>query len=406
MYDTAFEDGGKTWAPGVYLHGIKEKTNRLAGETTIRLIDRWICSVVRVKAITRTTEDKEHSYLLEFVPHGKNVIRSEVIPQSLLVGRITDLMQFLRPLAMSVLYENGELVRDYLDHEHKKFSAEHPEHFLESVKVVGWHSPGKTFILPTEIIGERNGVWFDGKNVALYGKGGDFDTWKNEVATPCEGNSYLVLGFSCAFAGPLLEPLNIPGLGIHYFGVSTTGKSTALAVAASAWGQEKFAISWSATINGLEAAAMNRSSTLLVLDESHQVDPKVLDGGVYLLLNRTGKATMNKDRSAREIARWYPCLFSSGERSVETHQTTAKIEHKVGQALRIVDVPVVFGPHGLFTDIHGAKNGAKFSDRLRTAAGTHYGYAGPVFIEHLIKDCAELGLAARRRLSWKNSEAI
>src|SRR5262249_16728972 len=108
--------------------------------------------------------------------------------------------------------------------------------------------------------------------ISIHGK----TRWPHRVRC----NSYLVLGLSCAFAGPLLEPLNIPGLGIHYFGVSTTGKSTALAVAASAWGQEKFAISWSATINGLEAAAMNRSSTLLVLDESHQVDPKVLDGGV------------------------------------------------------------------------------------------------------------------------------
>src|SRR5262249_39363918 len=131
----------------------------------------------------------------------------EVMPQSLLVGRITDLMQFLRPLGISGLFENGEYIRDYLDHEHKKFSAEHPEHFLESVKGSGWHSPGKTFILPTEIIGDPTGVWFDGKNVALYGKNGDFDIWKTNVAAPCEGNPYLILGLSSAFAGPLLELL-------------------------------------------------------------------------------------------------------------------------------------------------------------------------------------------------------
>jgi hypothetical protein len=236
VYDTPFEDAGKLWAPGVYLHGIEEKTVR--GETTIRIFDRWITSVVRVQAITRTAEGKEHSYLLKFVSHGdgENIVRHEVMPQSLLVGRIADLMHFLRPLGISAMYENAELIRDYLDREHKKFGAEHPEHFLEAVKVAGWHPPGKTFVLPTEIIGDSNGVWFDGKNVALYGRGGDFDTWKTKVAVPCLGNSYLVLGLSCAFAGPLLEPLCIPGLGLHYHGESSTGKSTVLAVAGSAWG--------------------------------------------------------------------------------------------------------------------------------------------------------------------------
>jgi putative DNA primase/helicase len=400
VYDTPFEDGGKLWAPGVYLHGIQEKT--VCGETTISLIDRWITSVMRVLAITRTKEGREHSYLLEFIEHGENVLRREVIPQSLLVGRITDLMQFLRPLGISVLYENKEFIRDYLDGQHKKFSAEHPECFLEAVKVVGWHPSGKTFVMPTEIIGDKTRVWFDGKNVACFGKAGDFESWKTEVAAPCEGNPYLILAASCAFAGPLLEPLNIPGLSIHYHEASSTGKSTALAVSASALGNgatdsrsNKFMLSWNTTLNGLEAAAMNRSSTLLVLDESHEVDPKVLDRSAYMVLNGTGKSTMHKDRSARETAHWHTCLLSSGERSIETHQTSAGIEHKVGQTVRIIDVAVATGEHGLFGDIHGAENGHKFSERLRNMAATHYGQAGPSFLQRLIPNYADLGLSDR-----------
>jgi putative DNA primase/helicase len=394
VYDTPFEEGGKRWAEGVYRHDIEEKTVR--GETTIRLIDRWICSVMRVKAITRTAEGQEHSYLLEFVSHGENVLRRVVMPQSLLVGHVAELMQFLRPLGVSGLFENREFIRDYLDHEHKKFGAEHPEHFMEAVKVVGWHHPPKTFILPTEIIGDPHGVWFDGQNVALYGKGGKFEVWKTKVAAPCEDNSYLVLAACCGFAGPLLEPLNIQGLAIHYSGNSTTGKSTALAVAASVWGQKKFALAWNASLNGLEAAATSRSSTLLVLDESHQVpDAKVLDAAIYLLLNGTGKAVMNRERRAKEIARWYPSLLSSGERPVEAHQATAKIEHKVGQTVRMIDVPVVNGPLGLFTNLHGAKDGAKFSDSLRDMTMTHYGHAGPLFVQHLIANYACLGLDVR-----------
>jgi putative DNA primase/helicase len=398
VYDTPFEDGSKLWASGVYFHGIEEKTVR--GETTIRFIDRWISSVMRVKAITRTAAGKEHSYLLEFVSHDGNVLQRQVLPQSLLVGHITDLMQFLRPLGISVLFENREYIRDYLDHEHQKFSAEHPEHFLESVKVVGWHSPGKTFVLPTEIIGDKTRVWFNGQNVACFGESGDFETWKTKVATPCEGNSYLVFGLSTAFAGPLLEPLNIAGLGIHLYGVSTTGKSTVLDVGGSAWGVTqgvpRFTLSWHNTINGLEAAATNRSSTLIVLDESHQVDPKVLDAAVYMLLNKIGKGRMHRDTSSREVAGWYPCVLSSGERSIETHQTSAKIEHKVGQTVRIIDVLVVDkGENGLFTDLHGTEKGEEFSQQLRNSVAKHYGHAGPLFVQHLIKNYASLSLRDR-----------
>jgi putative DNA primase/helicase len=133
-----------------------------------------------------------------------------------------------------------------------------------------------------------------------------------------------------------------------------------------------------------------------VLDESHQIpEAKDLDSAVYLLLNSTGKATMNKDRSARDVAYWIPCLLSSGERSIETHQSSARIEHKIGQLVRIVDIPVVFGPHGLFTDIHDAKSGRTFSDALRASAAKHYGFAGPLFVKSLIENYAGLSLDAR-----------
>ena len=191
----------------------------------------------------------------------------------------------------------------------------------------------------------------------------------------------MIVALSCALAGPPLEPLNIPGLGLHFFGDSTTGKTTSLAVSASPWGPEKFVIFWRTTINGLEIQAISRSSTLIPVDESHQVDPRVLDAGVYMLLNGTAKARMNKDATPREIEHWRACVLSTGERSIETHQVNANIDHKVGQTVRIIDVPVLNGQHGLFGDIHNAKNGAEFADSLREAGGRHYGHAGPSFIK-------------------------
>jgi putative DNA primase/helicase len=395
-YGLPFIVGTEHFKEGVYYHCLNEEKDASGNVVTIA-VDLWICSILRVLCIVRTDSGNEHAYLLEYVPHGETQSRRAVLSQALLLGRGEEAMKELRDLGISVLGNNAKYVREYLDGQHLKFSSQKtPDDFWTSVKVIGWAPVGERFVLPNEIIGRQTGVWFSGRiNIAHYRKSGDFNVWKSRVAAPCEGNSYLILALSCAFAGPLLEPLNIPGLGFHYFGDSTTGKSTSLAVSASAWGPEKFMISWRTTINGLEIQAASRSSTLIPVDESHQVDPKVLDASVYMLLNGTAKARMNKDISPREIEHWRACVLSSGERSIETHQATAKIEHKVGQTVRIIDVPVVTGPYGLFEDIHEAKNGAEFSDALRDAATRHYGHAGPSFVEKFIANFAGLQLSAR-----------
>ncbi len=396
LFLTAFKANDRFFQPGVYYHFLKTEKDADGNKIEVA-VDLWICSVLRVLCIVRTDSGNEHAYLLEYIPHGETQPRRAVLAQALLLGRAEEAMKPLRDMGISVLGSKAKYVREYLDCQHLEFSNQKtPDDFWISVKVIGWAPVGERFVLPSEIIGRQNGVWFSGKtNIAHYRKSGDFELWKTKVAAPCEGNSYLILALSCAFAGPLLEPLNIPGLGIHFFGDSTTGKSTSLAVAASAWGPEKFMISWRTTINGLEIQAASRSSTLIPVDESHQVDPKALDASVYMLLNGTAKARMNKDTSPREIEHWRACVLSSGERSIETHQTNAKIEHKVGQTVRIIDVPVVTGPHGLFADIHDAKNGAEFSDALRDAAAKHYGHTGPLFIRRLIKNYAGLALPAR-----------
>ena len=81
------------------------------------------------------------------------------------------------------------------------------------------------------------------------------------------GNSRLVLAVSCAFAALLLHPAGAESGGLHFVGESSTGKTTALKVAASVFGAPDYLQRWRATTNGLESLARLRSDTLLVLDE-------------------------------------------------------------------------------------------------------------------------------------------
>ena len=134
-----------------------------------------------------------------------------------------------------------------------------------------------------------------------------------------------------------------------------------------------------------------------MLDESHMIPRKDLDAGIYLLANGVAKTRMTKEITPRELSRWRVCVISSGERSIESHLAAMKIDHKVGQGIRIADVPVT-GSYGIFEDLHGRTEGAAFADELRGAAAQYYGIAGPLFVERLIEELSS-GLSLSTRLA-------
>jgi putative DNA primase/helicase len=302
LYKVPFISEGAGYRAGVYWHFVEEEKDDDGNKVSV-LVDLWILSVLEVVAIVRTGAGREHSYLIEYIPHGEIASHYEVLSQAALLGRAEEALKTLRDTGVSALQKHSKLIQSYLDNQHLRFGAEHPEHFWESVKAIGWHGE-KTFVLPHEIIGVQNKVWFAGKgDVAEYGRKGTLETWRTNVALPCRDNPYLMVGLSLSISGPLLELLAIPGIALHYYGDSTTGKSTALLVGASAWGSPKFLLTWNGTANGLESQAASRSSTLIPLDESHLAEAKHLDAAIYLLLNGVSKNRMTRDAAARAIIR-------------------------------------------------------------------------------------------------------
>jgi putative DNA primase/helicase len=226
-------------------------------------VDPRICSVLEVLAIVRTRSGGGHGYLIEFIPHGETRVRRKILSQAALLGRPEEALKALRDIGVSVLQKHAKLVRDYLDSQHLRFSAERPEDFWESVDLVGWHSP-ECFVLPSEIIGNQNGVWFNlCGEPAQYDKRGHLADWQQNVAALCVGNPYLLFAVSSSLSGPLLEPLNIQSIGNHLHGDSSTGKTTSLDVATSVWGPRDFRLTWSQTVNRLEEHAASRCDTAL-----------------------------------------------------------------------------------------------------------------------------------------------
>jgi putative DNA primase/helicase len=383
----------KYWRPGIYYHFVHEEKDD-DGNITQTLVDYWFISYLVVLAIVRTASGKEHGYLIEYVAHGEQTPRRLVLPQSLLLGRADEAFKILRSHGVTVLNKHLKTIRSYLDEQHLEFNAGKPEHFWTSTKTVGWYSE-KSFLLPDEIIGEAAGVCFNGNGEgALYNKAGSYRGWRDYVAAPCKGNNYLVFALSSSFTGPLLKWLSITGAGVHFYGDSSVGKTTAQYVGIASWASPDFMIPWRATSNGLEGEAACRCDTFIALDDSHQADLKTLDNGLYMLINGMPKPRMNRDSSRKENQIWRVFALSSGERSLETHLGAAHIDHKAGQAVRVIDV-CVKAAYGLFDDLHGCADGKLFSEKLTRDCAKYYGHAAPLFVKKLIAKMSSISLQTR-----------
>lgn len=370
--------GNKAYRAGVYLHGAIRK------EDQVFAADDWICAPLVVSAKTASKEDSEYGRLLEFIS-SHNIPKKWSMPMGLLAGDGTEILNRLLSDGLEFDYPNRKKIPHYL-------SSAQPAKFLRCATRTGWQS-SDSFVLPDEVIGHAD-IWFQsGQRIAAYARAGTLEDWKQRVAAKASGNPFLMFALSLSLSGPLLERLNIPGMGVHLFGDSTTGKTTTLEAAASTWGGEKYRRAWRATANGLEGICVQHTDTLLILDEIAEINPKDLDEVTYFLLNGQGKTRSDRSGEARPATRWRVAVLSSGEQSIKNKLLSANITVKEGQGLRILDVPVS-GHHGLFDELHDAASAAQFADNLRQAAKEHYGHAGPAFVKAIINQHAD-GLAAR-----------
>ena len=235
------------------------------------------------------------------------------------------------------------------------------------------------------MIGEGR-IWFQSNiRVAAYARAGSLQQWQRSVAARAIGNRFLVFGIAYSLCGPLLYALNIPGVGIHVYGDSTTGKTTLLQIGSSCWGNgEHYKRSWRATANGLEGVCVQHTDTLLVLDEIAEINARDLDQVAYFAINGQGKSRASRHGEARPEMRWRVPIFSCGEQSVAGKLASDGRSIKAGQQMRLLDIPVS-GKYGLFDNLHGFESGAAFSDALRSAANTDYGHVGPELVRTILE---------------------
>ena len=260
---------------------------------------------------------------------------------------------------------------------------------------IGWHD--NVFVLPdgaigTSAINELFLLQQTGSLKHAFRKRGTLFDWQENVAKLAPGNSRLVLAVSTAFAAALIGRCDAESGGIHFRGPSSTGKSTALIMAASVWGggeEGDYVRSWRTTSNGLEGVALAHCDALLCLDELSQVPARDAGEVAYMLGNGSGKSRSNREGLARPAAQWRLLFLSSGEVSLadKIAEEGRSRRATAGQAVRLIDLPADAGAGlGLFEHLHDSKSAEIFARQIKLASTSHYGTAARAFIRYVVEE--------------------
>ena len=348
---------------------------------------RWICSPLYVVAKTRDSKSGEWGRLLEW--HDDDHIKHQwAMPLELLQGDASDVRRELARLGLTI--SPGKSARDLL----ASFLQVCPvEARARCVDKLGWH--GAVYVTASESIGQEDEIVVFQNAHAIepaLSVLGTVNEWRNTIAVLAAGNSRLVFALSVAFAPVLAGVVGEDSGGFHFRGASSSGKTTALKVAASVWGDPGgYSRLWRATANGLEGLAALHNDGLLILDELSQIDPKEAGEAAYLLANGQGKTRASRSGAARQAARWRLLFLSAGEESLTALMARAGQKTNAGQEIRLADIEADAGAGmGLFEAIHDQSSPATMALTLKNYASRYHGAVGLAWLRAIVRNQSQL----------------
>lgn len=348
---------------------------------------RWVCSPLSVVAKTRDAKSGEWGRLLEW--RDDDQVRHQwAMPLELLQSDGTDMRRELACMGLTISPVKGQ--RDLLTAYVQVWPVSARARCVDRL---GWH--GSVYVTPSDSIGQDDEIVVFQNAHAIepaFSVAGTLDEWRASVAALAAGNSRLVFALSVAFAGPLVDVAGEDSGGFHLRGGSSSGKTTALKVAASVWGNPNaYPRLWRATANGLEGLAALHNDGLLILDELSQIDPKEAGEAAYLLANGQGKARASRNGTARQPARWRLVVLSAGEESLTALMARAGRKTNAGQEIRLADIDADAGAGmGAFEVLHDQPTPAALALAVKDAAIRYHGVAGVEWLRSIVADRAKL----------------
>jgi uncharacterized protein (DUF927 family)/5S rRNA maturation endonuclease (ribonuclease M5) len=363
---------------------------------------KQLCGPLLIRAKTRNERGSEWGRVLEWTDSDGRV-HQWAMPMRALAGEAAEVRAHLldHGLWMS---PNPKLRERFIE-----FLQTFPvEKSVLCVSQTGWHNDA--FVLPDKTFGNnaKPEIVFQSthRHADRLTVSGTLEDWQTNIGRRCSGNSKLIMVVSIAFTGPLLGLLREECGGVHFHSRSSIGKTTAMRVAGSVigGGPDGFVLSWSATANGMEAAAEAHNHLTLILDEIGQTDGRFLAESIYALANGVGKSRMNRNLTARHVAVWRLMILSTGEVTVGAHALAAGRKVRGGVDVRLLNLEADAGVGlGIFEELHGTSSADEFAGKLREASNAYFGTPIRAFIERLV---AESGEGLEKKIRARQRELV
>lgn len=236
-----------------------------------------------------------------------------------------------------------------------------------AISRLGWVSD-------TEFVPYNSSICFDGETMYndLFNAvkcEGSYDKWKEMVLEEDSIQSKIVLGSS--FASPLVGILKSLTFFTHLWGMTGTGKSVALGLADSVWGDpRKLMQNLNGTSVALERLASFFCNVPLCLDELQTLKKNTgaregsFDDILYKLGQGRGKSRGRKDGTIDRVSTWAMSIITTGEEPITTDSSGGGAKNRV-------------------IDVYCKDNIFKNATKVIKTAMSNYGWAGREYIAKL-----------------------
>lgn len=198
---------------------------------------------------------------------------------------------------------------------------------------------------------------------------GDYEIWRETVKNLRQRSETLHFIVASSFASVLIEILHINPFIVHLWGKSGTGKTVALIIAMSVWGNPKvgqLVKNLNSTNVGLERLSAFLNNIPFAGDELQAIKNKYTDFNelIYKLTQGEGKSRGTVDGGIAEQLKWNCAFLTTGEEPITSEYS------KEGVKNRVIEIE---------ENNKIVKNGKEVVNILVN----NYGFAGKDFINNL-----------------------
>lgn len=209
---------------------------------------------------------------------------------------------------------------------------------------------------------------------AVHSKG-TLEEWSDYIAPLRKQSLYLQIVLAAAFASVLISKVKALPFVLHLWGGTGTGKTVALKVAASVWGNpEKYMLTLNGTTNALMGTAALLHDLPLLADELQTIKLDTnfqnYDKIIMQLTEGKDRARLTQQSTLKEQKTWNNCFIFTGEEPITQSNSGG------GTKNRVIELQC---KEQIISNGNAVVN---FID-------SHYGNAGRAFIEHIASKPAE-----------------